>query len=84
MLLTNYNYFLLERFRNKKLTKILIEMEENKDTFPINEKEVMDYYGYSGNFGRLKIKFKFLKSCILWHTPHRYQVFQFQCKDLEV
>jgi acetyltransferase-like isoleucine patch superfamily enzyme len=65
MLLTNYNYFLLERFRNKKLTKILIEMEENKDTFPINEKEVMDYYGYSGNFGRLKIKFKFLKSWIL-------------------
>ena len=40
-------------------------MEENKDTFPINEKEVMDYYGYSGNFGRLKIKFKFLKSWIL-------------------
>ena len=58
-------YFLLERFRNKKLTKILIEMEENKDTFPINEKEVMDYYGYSGNFGRLKIKIKFLKSWIL-------------------
>tara|TARA_Y100000746_G_scaffold146712_1_gene125499 strand:+ start:587 stop:1168 length:582 start_codon:yes stop_codon:yes gene_type:complete len=56
---------LLERFRNKKLTKILIEMEENKDTFPINEKEVMDYYGYSGNFGRLKIKIKFLKSWIL-------------------
>ena len=65
MLLTNYNYFLLERFRNKKLTKNLIEMEENKDTFPINEKEVMDYYGYSGNFGRLKIKIKFLKSWIL-------------------
>ena len=40
-------------------------MEENKDTFPINEKEVMDYYGYSGNFGRLKIKIKFLKSWIL-------------------
>lgn len=61
----HYPYFLLERFRNKKLTKILIEMEENKDTFPINEKEVMDYYGYSGNFGRLKIKIKFLKSWIL-------------------
>jgi len=33
--------------------------------FPINEKEVMDYYGYSGTFGRLKIRLKFLKNWIL-------------------
>ena len=61
----HYPYFLLERFRNKKLTKIVTEMEEDKDTFPINEKEVMDYYGYSGNFGRFKIKIKFLRNWIL-------------------
>ena len=33
----------------------MINMDDEKDTFPINEKEVMDYYGYSGSFGRLKI-----------------------------
>ena len=38
---------------------------DEKDTFPINEKEVMDFYGYSGNFGRLKMKIKFLRSWIL-------------------
>jgi len=40
-------------------------MDDEKDTFPINEKEVMDYYGYSGSFGRLKMKIKFLRSWIL-------------------
>ena len=38
---------------------------DENDTFPINEKEVMDFYGYSGNFGRLKMKIKFLRSWIL-------------------
>ena len=40
-------------------------MDDEKDAFPINEKEVMDYYGYSGSFGRLKMKTKFLRSWIL-------------------
>ena len=40
-------------------------MRKNEDTFPINEKEVMDYYGYSGSFGRFKIKIKFLRNWIL-------------------
>ena len=43
----------------------MINMNDEKDTFPINEKEVMDYYGYSGSFGRLKMKAKFLRSWIL-------------------
>ena len=34
-------------------------MSEDGNAFPINEKEVMEYYGYSGSFGRLKIKTKF-------------------------
>ena len=38
---------------------------DEKDSFPINEKEVMDYYGYSGNFGRFKMKIKFLRGWIL-------------------
>ena len=43
----------------------MIDMSDEKDTFPINEKEVMDYYGYSGSSGRLKMKIKFLRSWIL-------------------
>ena len=38
---------------------------DEKSTFPINEKEVMDFYGYSGAIGRFKIKIKFLRSWIL-------------------
>ena len=40
-------------------------MNEEKDTFPINEKEVMEFYGYKGSFGRFKMKVKFLRSWIL-------------------
>ena len=43
---------------------ISMNNDEN-DAFPINEKEVMDYYGYSGSFGRFKMKIKFLKGWIL-------------------
>ena len=43
----------------------MVSMDKTKDTFPINEKEVMDYYGYSGTFGRLRMKTKFLRSWIL-------------------
>ena len=40
-------------------------MTEDDNPFPINEKEVMEYYGYSGRFGSLKLKTKFLRSWIL-------------------
>jgi len=40
-------------------------MTEDDNPFPINEKEVMEYYGYSGRTGSLKIKTKFLRSWIL-------------------
>ena len=39
--------------------------DDESNTFPINEKEVMDFYGYSGGFGRFKMKIKFLRSWIL-------------------
>ena len=38
---------------------------DENDTFPINEKEVMDFYGYSGGFGRFRMKVKFLRNWIL-------------------
>ena len=40
-------------------------MTGDDNPFPINEKEVMEYYGYSGRFGSLKLKTKFLRSWIL-------------------
>ena len=40
-------------------------MRKNEDTFPINEKEVMDYYGFVGGVGKLKMKSKFTKGWIL-------------------
>ena len=50
-------------------------MENNKeDVFSINEKELMQYYGYKGSFGRWKLKSKFLRSWILhsiaYSSPH--------------
>ena len=33
----------------------------DSDNFKLNEKELMDFYGYEGSFGRLKIKMKFFK-----------------------
>ena len=35
------------------------------DAVRLNEKELMDYYGYSGTFGRLQIRIKFINSWIL-------------------
>ena len=39
-------------------------MQED-DVFAINEKEVMEFYGYKGSIGRLKMKLKLLRSWIL-------------------
>ena len=40
----------------------------------INEKELMDYYGYKGTFGNFRMKSKFLRSWILhtlaYSSPH--------------
>ena len=40
-------------------------MYESDDVSSINEKEVMEYYGYSGSFGKFKMKARFLRSWIL-------------------
>ena len=36
----------------------------NVDNFKANEQELMDFYGYKGVIGRIKIRMKFLKSWI--------------------
>ena len=38
---------------------------DNLNNFKTNESELMEYYGYEGNLGKLKLRLKFLKSWIL-------------------
>ena len=37
----------------------------NSNNFKTNEAELMEYYGYEGNIGKIKLRLKFLKSWIL-------------------
>ncbi len=37
----------------------------NSNNFKTNESELMEYYGYEGNIGKIKLRLKFLKSWIL-------------------
>jgi hypothetical protein len=36
-------------------------MEKSEDVFSINEHEVMEYYGFQGKFGKIKLKIKMLR-----------------------
>ena len=40
-------------------------MMNNSNNFKTNESELMEYYGYEGNIGKIKLRLKFLKSWIL-------------------
>jgi len=40
-------------------------MKDEEDAFSTNEKELMQFYGYRGSNGKLKIRLKFFKSWIL-------------------
>ena len=37
----------------------------NSNNFKTNESELMKYYGYDGNIGKIKLRLKFLKSWVL-------------------
>ena len=47
---------------------------EDENPTSINERELMEYYGYKGTFGNFKMKMKFLRSWILhslaYSCPH--------------
>ena len=47
---------------------------EDKNPTSINERELMEYYGYKGTFGNFRMKMKFLRSWILhslaYSCPH--------------
>jgi len=40
-------------------------MGKDDDVFSLNEQELMQYYGYRGYFGKIRIRLKFLRSWIL-------------------
>ena len=48
--------------------------ELSKDTFKINEQELMQYHGYSGLIGRLKLRINYLRSWLhhnlAFHSTH--------------
>jgi acetyltransferase-like isoleucine patch superfamily enzyme len=48
-----------------------------EDVFSINEKEVMEFYGYKGSIGRLKMKLKLLRSWILHSIAYSSPVSDF-------
>jgi acetyltransferase-like isoleucine patch superfamily enzyme len=56
--------------------------EDGQDAFSLNERELMEFYGYSGSLGKFKIRLKFLKSWILhslaYSSPHSGFVIQMQ------
>jgi len=67
----------------KKMTSEIKKPKMNSfDSFHKAEKEIMDDYGYSGNTGRIKIRFKFLKTWILhsiaYSSPHPSIVIRMQ------
>ena len=55
-------------------------MDDENDAFPINEKEVMDYYGFSGNFGRFKMKIKFFRNWIFHSLAYSSPLSNFSVK----
>ena len=61
----------------------------NSDYFKKNELELMEYYGYTGQSGRLKLRLKFLKSWILhslsYSSPLSNLVIRFQrCRGVKI
>jgi acetyltransferase-like isoleucine patch superfamily enzyme len=55
---------------------------EDENPTTINEKELMEYYGYSGTFGNFKLKLKFLRTWILhslaYSCPHSATIAKIQ------
>ena len=54
-------------------------MTEN-EVFSVNEREIMEYYGYGGSAGRLKLRCKFLRSWILHSLAYSSPYSEFAIK----
>ena len=57
-------------------------MKNDENALPINEREVMEYYGCSGRFDRFKLKIKFFRSwllhCLAYSSPHSNFIIKMQ------
>jgi acetyltransferase-like isoleucine patch superfamily enzyme len=63
--LNNVNKFLVHK-RYNHILKLTVEVTmQPEDNFRIAEEELMKDYGYSGIWGRIKVRFRFMKSWIL-------------------
>lgn len=45
-------------------------MTRENNYFEFNEKELLDYYNYTGSFGRLKLRIKFLRTWLLHKSAY--------------
>ena len=56
--------------------------DTNQDAFSINEQELMQYYGYKGTYGKIKLRCRFAKTWILhmiaYSTPFSGYVINLQ------
>jgi acetyltransferase-like isoleucine patch superfamily enzyme len=57
--------FFLRKVLDKDFILLLRLMTEIEDVTSLNEKEIMDFYGYKGSAGRFSLKMKFLRTWIL-------------------
>lgn len=64
LLLLNEQVFLRRKVLDYELIDEVIMGEENGDFSAINEKEILEYYGYTGTIGRIKMRWRFLKSWV--------------------
>ena len=57
-------------------------VDDAQDAFSVNEKELLEYYGYKGTFGRLQLRCRFLRSWLLhsiaYSSPFPSVVIQMQ------
>ena len=55
---------------------------KDEDPISVNERELMEFYGYKGSFGNFKLKMKFLRSWILhslaYSCPHSETIAKIQ------
>ena len=57
--------FFLRKVLDNDFILLLRHMTEIDDATSLNEKEVMEFYGYNGSAGRFSLKMKFLRTWIL-------------------
>lgn len=50
------------------------------DAFSVNENEIMEYYGYNGTFGRIRLRCKFAKTWVLHSIAYSFPNYNWAVK----